>query len=100
MKKLLISSFLALPMCSQFSAEARNMSRWVDISCDQNRCTSIRVVSPVFFQHRSADGEIWKVEADCDAGRTRAHLSDGTRADWFSPSSGSVGEGMLEQVCR
>ena len=100
MRKLLIFSFLALPMCTQFPAEARNMTRWVDISCDQNRCTSARVISPIFFQHRSADGDVWKVEADCDASRTRAHFSDGTKADWFSPGSGSVGESTLKQVCQ
>ena len=96
----LLLSLLALPVLTHLSVEARNMTRWVDISCDQNQCDSVRIVSPVFFQHRSASGNVWKVEADCDAGRTRAHFSDGSKADWFTPPTGSVGEGMLEQVCR
>ena len=100
MTRLLFFSFLAVPMCTLLPAEARNMTRWVDVSCYENRCESVRVISPVFFQHRSSDGNVWKIEADCDAGRTRAHFSDGTTADWFSPGSGSVGAGMLEQVCR
>ena len=100
MIKLFVFSFLALPMCTLLPAEARNMTRWVDVSCHENRCESVKVISPVFFQHRSSDGNVWKVEADCDAGRTRAHFSDGTTADWFSPPSGSVGAAMLEQVCR
>ena len=100
MNRLLVFSCLALPMCTLLSAEARDMKRWVDVSCYKNRCESVRVISPVFFQHRSSDGNVWKVEADCDAGRTRAHFSDGTTADWFSPPSGSVGLAMLEQVCR
>ena len=100
MNKLLVISFSALSICTLLSAEARDMRRWVDVSCYKNRCESVRVISPVFFQHRSSDGNVWKVEADCDAGRTRAHFSDGTTADWFSPPSGSVGLAMLEQVCR
>ena len=100
MTRLLVFNFLALPMCTLLPAEARNMTRWVDVSCYENRCESVRVISPVFFQHRSSDGNVWKVEADCDAGRTRAHFSDGTTADWFSPPSRSVGLAMLEQVCR
>ena len=98
--RLLVFSFLALPMCTLLPVEARNMTRWVDVSCYENRCESVKIISPVFFQHRSSDGNVWKIEADCDAGRTRAHFSDGTTADWFSPPSGSVGLAMLEQVCR
>ena len=100
MTRLLVFNFLALPMCTLLPVEARNMTRWVDVSCYENRCESVRVISPVFFQHRSSDGNVWKVEADCEEGRTRAHFSDGTTADWFSPPSGSVGFAMLEQVCR
>ena len=100
MNKLLVISFSVLSTCTLLSAEARDMRRWVDVSCYENRCESVRVISPVFFQHRSSDGNVWKVEANCDAGRTRAHFSDGTTADWFSPASGSVGFAMLEQVCR
>ena len=100
MNRLSFFSSLALPMCALLPAEARNMTRWEDVSCYENRCESVRVISPVFFQHRSSDGHIWKVEADCNAGRTRAHFSDGTTADWFSPPSRSVGLAMLKQVCR
>ena len=100
MNRLLVFSFLALPIFTLLPVEARTMTSWVDVSCYENSCESVKIISPVFFQHRSSDGNVWKIEADCDAGRTRAHFSDGTTADWFSPPSGSVGLAMLEQVCR
>ena len=99
--KLLLIGFLSVTfMGSNRSVQARNMTRWVDISCDQGRCESVKLVSPVYFLHRSSDGDLWTVEADCERGRTRAIYSDGTKARWLVVPRGSVGEGMLEQVCR
>ena len=99
--KLLLIGFLSVAfMGINRSAQARNMTRWVDISCDQGRCESVKLVSPVYFLHRSSAGDLWTVEADCERGRTRAIYSDGTKARWFVVPPGSVGEGMLEQVCR
>ena len=80
--------------------QARDMTRWVDISCYANRCESVKIVSPVFFLHRSSEGDVWTVEADCKRGRTRAVFKDGSKARWFYPPSGSTGRGMLKQVCR
>ena len=101
LKKILKLVCLYLPvMAIHLPAQARTMTRWVDISCDQDGCESVKLVSPVFFLHRSSDGDLWTVEADCDRGRTRAIFNDGTKARWFEVPPGSVGEGMLEQVCR
>ena len=101
LKKYLILSLFALPiMAVDCPAEARTMSRWVDISCDQGGCESVKLVSPVFFLHRSSEGDLWTVEADCERGRTRAIYDDGTKARWLAVPPGSVGEAMLEQICR
>ena len=81
-------------------ANAGDITRWVDISCYASRCESVKIVSPVFFLHRSSEGDVWTVEADCKRGRTRAVFKDGSKARWFYPPSGSTGRGMLKQVCR
>ncbi|QNI89840.1 hypothetical protein SynROS8604_03229 [Synechococcus sp. ROS8604] len=36
-------------MCTLLPAEAWTMKRWVDVSFYENRCDSVRVISPVFF---------------------------------------------------
>ncbi len=51
----LVFSVLALPMCTLLPAEAWTMTRWVDVSFYENRCDSVRGISPVFFQNRSSD---------------------------------------------
>lgn len=101
MKILSALVITASPFLVVTSVSARDMTAWVKTSCNQGRCTSVRIVSSsVYFKHRTPDGEVWTVQADCKRGRTRAVFSNGTKARWLKVPANSVGERMLLQVCR